>query len=53
MASRKEQGATVTVEPKTLTFDGHNYEIAFIEDPDGYKIEFLPQATMEVRDPIL
>jgi lactoylglutathione lyase len=44
----KEQSVTVTLEPKTLTADGHDYKIAFIEDPDGYKIEFVQRGTMKV-----
>ena len=31
----KGQGVTVTLEPKTLTADGNEYRIAFIEDPAG------------------
>jgi len=49
VASHKEQRVTVTLVPKMLTVDGHDYEITFIEDPDGYKIEILPRATMEAR----
>jgi hypothetical protein len=48
LASFKEQGATL--EPKTLTADGHDYKIAFIEDPHGYKIELVQRETMEVED---
>ena len=39
---------TVTLEPKTLTADGNDYRIAFIEDPDGYKIELVQRGTMKV-----
>jgi len=46
VASLKEQGATL--EPKTLTADGHDYKIAFIEDPDGYKIDLVQRGTMKV-----
>jgi catechol 2,3-dioxygenase-like lactoylglutathione lyase family enzyme len=49
VASLKEQGVTVTLEPKTLTADGHDYKAAFIEDPDGYKIELVQRGTMKVR----
>jgi lactoylglutathione lyase len=38
----------VTLEPKMLTADGHDYKIAFIEDPDGYKIELVERGTMKV-----
>jgi lactoylglutathione lyase len=48
VASLKEQGVTVTLEPKTLTADGHDYKIPFIEDPDGYKIELVERDTMKV-----
>jgi len=44
----KDQGVTVTLEPKTLTADGNDYRIAFIEDPDGYKIELVQRGTMKV-----
>ncbi len=46
--SLKGQGVTVTLEPKTLTADGNDYRIAFIEDPDGYKIELVQRGTMKV-----
>ena len=38
----------MTLEPKTLTADGNDYRIAFIEDPDGYKIELVQKGTMKV-----
>src|SRR3712207_6117150 len=50
VANPKEQGVKVTLEPKTLTADGHDYRIAFIEDPDGYKIELVQRETMKVGD---
>ena len=46
----KGQGVTVTLEPKTLTADGNDYRIAFIEDPDGYKIELVQRGTMKVGE---
>ena len=46
----KDQGVKVTLEPKTLTADGHDYRIAFIEDPDGYKVELVQRGTMKVGD---
>jgi lactoylglutathione lyase len=46
----KEQGVNVTLEPKTLTADGNDYRISFIEDPDGYKIELVQRGTMKVGD---
>jgi len=46
----KGQGVTVPLEPKTLTADGNDYRIAFIEDPDGYKIELVQRGTMKVGE---
>ena len=48
VSTLKEQGVNVTLEPKTLTADGNDYRISFIEDPDGYKIEFVQRGTMKV-----
>jgi lactoylglutathione lyase len=50
VARLKEQGVRVTLEPKTLTADGHDYRIAFIEDPDGYKVELVQRSTMKVGE---
>jgi len=52
VASLKEQGVTVRLKPKTLTADGHDYKIALIEDPDGYKIELHQRGKMKAGDPI-
>ena len=46
----EDQGVTVTIEPRTLTADGHDYGIAFIEDQDGYKVELVQRGTMKVGD---
>jgi lactoylglutathione lyase len=46
----KGQGVKVTLEPKTLSADGNAYRLAFIEDPDGYKIELVERGTMKVGD---
>jgi lactoylglutathione lyase len=46
----KSQDVNVTLEPKTLTADGNDYRIAFIEDPDGYKIELVQRGTMKVGE---
>ena len=46
----KEQDVNINLEPKTLTADGNDYKIAFIEDPDGYKIELVQRGTMKVGD---
>ena len=50
VSTLKEQGVNVTLEPKTLTADGNDYRIAFIEDPDGYKIELVQRGTMKVGE---
>ena len=50
ISTLKEQGVNVTLEPKTLTADGNDYRIAFIEDPDGYKIELVQRGTMKVGE---
>lgn len=46
----KSQDVKVTLEPKTLTADGNDYRIAFVEDPDGYKVELVERGTMKVGD---
>ncbi len=46
----KEQGVEVAVEPKTMTVDGHDYRIAFVVDPDGYRVELVERGTMKVGD---
>lgn len=38
----KKRGGTVTREPGPMKFGGT--VIAFVQDPDGYKIEFIQQA---------
>lgn len=50
ISNLKTQGVNVILEPKTLTADGNDYRIAFIEDPDGYKIELVQRGTMKVGD---
>ena len=46
----KGEGVKVTLEPKTLTADGNDYRISFMEDPDGYKIELVERGTMKVGE---
>ena len=46
----KEQGVEVAVEPKTMTVEGHDYRIAFVVDPDGYRVELVERGTMKVGD---
>ncbi|MBX6763601.1 MAG: VOC family protein, partial [Rubrobacteraceae bacterium] len=50
VARLKEQGVEVDVEPKTMTVDGHDYRIAFVLDPDGYRVELVQKGTMKVGD---
>jgi len=52
VARLKEQGVEVAVEPKTMTVDGHDYRIAFVLDPDGYRVELVQKGTMKVGDMI-
>ena len=46
----KQKGVEVALEPKTMTVEGHDYKIAFVVDPDGYRIELLERGTMKVGD---
>lgn len=48
----KEKDVSITLEPKTLTADDNDYKIAFIEDPDGYRVELVQRGTMKVGDMI-
>lgn len=52
VARLKEQGVEVALEPKTMTVDDHDYRIAFIKDPDGYRVELVERGTMKVGDMI-
>jgi lactoylglutathione lyase len=52
VARLKEQGVEVAVEPKTMTVEGHGYKIAFVVDPDGYRVELVERGTMKVGDMI-
>lgn len=44
----KSGGVEVALEPKTMTVEGHDYKIAFVVDPDGYRIELIERGTMKV-----
>ncbi len=44
----KEQAVELAVEPKTMTVEGHDYRIAFVKDPDGYRVELVERGTMKV-----
>ena len=46
----EEAGVEVTLQPKTMTVEGHDYRIAFVKDPDGYRIELIGRGTMKVGD---
>ena len=46
----KQQGVEVALDPKTMTVQGHDYKIAFVVDPDGYRIELIERGTMKVGD---
>ncbi len=46
----KQAGVEVALEPKTMTVEGHDYKIAFVVDPDGYRIELLERGSMKVGD---
>ena len=48
----REKGVEIVVEPKTMTVDGHDYRISFVEDPDGYRVELVERGTMKVGDMI-
>jgi len=38
----------VALVPKTMTVEGHDYHIAFVVDPDGYRVELVQRGTMRV-----
>ena len=50
VAELEEQGVEVALQPKTMTVEGHDYKIAFVVDPDGYRIELIERGTMKVGD---
>jgi lactoylglutathione lyase len=43
-------GVEVAIQPKTMTVEGHDYRIAFVVDPDGYRVELIERGTMKVGD---
>lgn len=43
-------GVEVALAPKTMTVEGHDYKIAFVVDPDGYRVELIERGTMKVGD---
>ena len=46
----EEQGVEVALQPKTMTVEGHDYHIAFVKDPDGYRVELIQRGTMKVGE---
>ncbi len=48
VAKLKERGVEAAPEPKTMTVEGRDYRIAFVKDPDGYRIELVERGTMKV-----
>ena len=50
VAELEEQGVEVALQPKTMTVEGHDYKIAFVVDPDGYRIELVERGTMKVGE---
>jgi lactoylglutathione lyase len=52
VAKLEEAGVEVTLQPKTMNVEGHDYRIAFVVDPDGYRVELVQRGTMKVGDQI-
>ncbi len=50
VARLEEQGVEVALAPKTMTVEGHDYHIAFVVDPDGYRVELIQRGTMRVGE---
>jgi lactoylglutathione lyase len=50
VAELEKQGVEVALAPKTMTVEDHNYHIAFVVDPDGYRVELVERGTMKVGD---
>jgi lactoylglutathione lyase len=48
VAELKSGGVEIALEPKTMTVESHDYKIAFVVDPDGYRIELIERGTMKV-----
>lgn len=46
----ERDGVEVALAPKTMTVEGHDYRIAFVVDPDGYRVELVERGTMKVGD---
>ncbi len=50
VANLEKGGVEVALAPKTMTVEGHDYRIAFVVDPDGYRIELIERGTMKVGE---
>jgi len=50
VSTLEEAGVEVALQPKTMTVEGHDYRIAFVVDPDGYRVELVERGTMKVGD---
>ena len=48
IAELEGQGVKIVLQPKTMTVENHDYKIAFVVDPDGYRIELVERGTMKV-----
>lgn len=46
----EDENVEVTLQPKTMTVEGHDYKIAFVVDPDAYRVELIERGTMRVGD---
>lgn len=50
VAGLEQDGVEIALAPKTMTVEGHDYRIAFVADPDGYRIELIERGTMKVGE---
>ena len=50
VSKREEAGVEVALQPKTVIVEGHDYRIAFMVDPDGYRVELVERGTMKMGD---
>ncbi len=52
VADLERSGVEVALAPKTMTVEDHDYRIAFVVDPDGYRVELIQRGTMKVGEVI-
>ena len=50
VAKLEKQVVEVALQPKTMTVEGNDYKIAFVVDPDGYRVELVERGTMKVGE---